>query len=104
MQVTVTFPDEVSDRLQQMADDEQITVAEILVRIAERTVFATAHNVPPIKNGSSGEPKLPLRTRNIMDFAGIGAKWADPRDAQERINELRDEWDAPKLDADGNPL
>ena len=33
------------------------------------------------------------RTHSIMDFFGVGAAYRDPVDAQERVNQLRAEWD-----------
>lgn len=93
MQVLVEVPDDISDRLQKMADAEQISVGEMLTRIARQAAFATASNVPALANVAPNEP--PRRWRSIMDFEGIGAADAPPRDAQERINELRDEWDIP---------
>jgi len=29
----------------------------------------------------------------VLDFIGIGKQWADGTDAQERVNQLRAEWD-----------
>ena len=90
MSLLIELSPETEARLKAEAEAQNVQVSEIIQRLVEQSAFATASNTP---NNATNQP--PRRWRNIMDFEGIFASDKPVRDAQERINELRDEWDAP---------
>ena len=92
MPFTIELSPETEARLKEAAQTQNVPIDQLIGQILEQSSFGTASNV----GQNSNSVEAPLRKKyNIMDFEGIGAANAPKRDAQERISELRDEWDAP---------
>jgi hypothetical protein len=68
-----------------------MTIQEILEEIPLLSVAERKQLIHALVD-SLDEPTQ-AKKRNILEFAGIGAELYDGTDAQEYINQLRQEWD-----------
>jgi len=65
---------QILEAIEELSPEEQKTVSKALKQ--------------RIKEKKGQKPRY-----SVLDFIGIGKQWADGTDAQERVNQLRAEWD-----------
>jgi hypothetical protein len=68
--------------------DEQ---ARLETLAKERGLPVNAYAYAVLKREIATAP--PRKRRSLLEFEGVGAKYATGQDAQEYVNELRSEWD-----------
>ena len=84
MPLIVDLPPDDEARLRAAAAERGLDVNQFATAILRREVQTDAAGVGTV----SVKPR-----RDILEFEGIGAKYATGQDAQEYVNELRAEWD-----------
>jgi hypothetical protein len=81
MTLVLHLPPETEARLRERASLEGRAEEEIALAAVEQLL------------GSADAP--PRRKRNILEFEGVGKHNPVGMDAQEYVNQMRDEWDRP---------
>lgn len=82
MSITIELEPEKEARLATLANERGLSVNGFIAALIEREVGAAPDSTSP-----------PPRRRSILEFEGVGARYATGQDAQEYVNELRAEWD-----------
>lgn len=80
MTTTTSTVDDIYAQIAPLARDEQLL---LLKRIADGLVAAAPASPGPTEG----------KTRSLLEFEGVGAHNPVGMDAQEYVNQMRDEWD-----------
>jgi len=68
-----------------------MTIAEGLEQVKQLSLAEQQELIEQLK--AAVEEKTPTKKTSLRDFKGLGAHAYDGQDAQEYINQTRDEWD-----------
>ncbi len=68
-----------------------MTLQEIITEIPTLTIQERKQLLSVIEN--SFKEEIPVKKHSIMELEGLGAELWEGIDAQEYVNQLRDEWD-----------
>jgi hypothetical protein len=78
MSLLLEVPPKLEATLRERAIDEGTTAQDLALTVLEKAM---------------AEHAKPKRQRSVLDFEGVGAANPVGMDAQEYVNQLRDEWD-----------